>query len=99
MRFLSLTIVTLALFGTGIANATDLKRGGDLHQKNCVACHVKLVGGDGTALFTRADRRVQSFAALQTQVRRCKDNLGLTWFDEEVDDVAAYLNKSYYKFK
>jgi hypothetical protein len=33
-----------------------------------------------------------------TQVRFCKDNLGLAWFDDEVNDVIGYLNKEYYRF-
>jgi mono/diheme cytochrome c family protein len=77
----------------------DAKRGANLHQQNCVACHARMTGGDGSALYTRADRRVQSLPGLNKQVRRCKDNLGLTWFDEEVEDVANYLNATYYKFK
>jgi hypothetical protein len=35
---------------------------------------------------------------LGKQVRFCKDNLGLTWFDDEVNDVIHYLNKDFYKF-
>jgi hypothetical protein len=41
---------------------------------------------------------VQSLSRLGTQVRFCKDNLGLAWFDDEVNDVIGYLNKEYYRF-
>ena len=37
-------------------------------------------------------------AQLGKQVRFCKDAVGATWFDDEVDDVIEYLNATYYKF-
>ena len=76
----------------------DMANGKKLYQENCVACHARMVGGDGSSLFTRPDRRVSSLAGLGKQVRRCRDNLGLTWFDDQVNDVIDYLNVTYYKF-
>lgn len=73
------------------ARAADVDNGEDLHFSECTGCH------DSKA-YTRADRKVQNLAGLGTQVRFCKDNLGVTWFDDEVDDVIAFLNKSYYHF-
>lgn len=73
------------------SQAVDLENGDDLHFENCTGCH------DSTA-YTRDDRKVQSLARLGTQVRFCKDNLDLTWFDDEVNDVIGYLNKEYYHF-
>ena len=35
---------------------------------------------------------------LKKQVKRCELNLGLTWFDEDIQDVVSYLNTTYYKF-
>jgi len=72
--------------------------GAKLHGENCVACHTSMVGGDGSGLYTRTNRRVNSLAALGTQVRRCRDNLGLTWFDDQVQAVVDHLNTKYYKF-
>ena len=62
-----------------------------LYTDNCTKCH-------GTEVYTRADRKVTSKGALDTQVRMCEQNLGLKWFDEEIDSVATLLNKEYYKF-
>ena len=87
-------IPTLLLLVAGLflsARAADVDNGDDLHMGECTGCH------DSTA-YTREDRKVQSLARLGTQVRFCKDNLGVTWFDDEVDDVIAYLNKTYYHF-
>jgi hypothetical protein len=62
-----------------------------LVQENCTSCH-------GTEVYTRSDRRVNSFDALHSQVRMCEQNLGLTWFDDQVDAVTTLLNDKYYEF-
>jgi cytochrome c2 len=78
----------------------DARKGEKLVQESkCNACHVKLVGGDGTAIFTRADRKVRTAAGLLSQVRTCNTMLGTNWFPEDEENVAAYLNQTYYKFK
>ncbi len=71
--------------------AADIDNGDDLHFTNCTGCHDESV-------YTRENRRVSSLPRLGTQVRFCKDSLGLTWFDDEVEDVIEYLNKTYYHF-
>lgn len=79
--------------------AADVERGERLHAQHCQGCHQGMIGGDGSTLYTRADRRVRSLPALGRQVNRCKDNLGLRLFDEEVSDIVHYLNQSYYRFE
>lgn len=76
----------------------DIKRGENLHGANCVSCHASMVGGNGSILYTRADRRVTSLNQLVTQVNRCEATLGLRWFEEDVMAVVEYLNRNYYKF-
>jgi hypothetical protein len=73
------------------ASADDAADAEQLHQDNCLQCH-------GSEVYTRADRKVDSLSALKTQVRMCEQNLGLTWFDDQVDGVASLLNKEYYNF-
>jgi hypothetical protein len=73
------------------SQAADIDNGDDLHFANCTGCHDESV-------YTRDNRRVSSLPQLGTQVRFCKDSLGLTWFDDEVEDVIGYLNKTYYHF-
>ncbi len=65
----------------------------------CNACHASLMGGDGTRLFTRAERKISSADALLKQVKFCAAQVGAQWFPEEEEHVAAYLNQQYYKFK
>lgn len=98
------TIITTLLFGLGtsfLANtqAADLKRGKELLEENCIKCHASMVGGDGSKIYTREDRRIDSLEALNKQVHRCKNSLGVSWPEDQIDDVVAYLNHKYYKFK
>ena len=65
--------------------------GKTLHDTNCVACH-------DSSVYTRSNRRVKDLDGLKTQVRRCEQAAGLTWFDEDLDAVVGYLNVNYYKF-
>jgi hypothetical protein len=89
----------LALF-TGLAasafaaqvSAGDAIDAQALVQEHCTSCH-------GSEVYTRSDRRVNSFDALQSQVRMCEQNLELTWFDDQVDAVTALLNQQYYNFE
>ncbi len=73
------------------ALAADIENGDELHFDSCTGCH-------DDSVYTRADRKIKDLAQLGRQVRFCKDAVGATWFDDEVDDVIAYLNATYYKF-
>jgi mono/diheme cytochrome c family protein len=86
-----------SLFTTG-ALATDASRGAQLHNEQCTACHAARFGNNGNDIYTRPDRRVTSLPALQKQVNRCKNNLQIVWFDEDVADVVEFLNSTIYKF-
>lgn len=71
----------------------DLALGKKLYDEaSCTKCH-------GAEKYTAKDRKVNSISALKTFVQGCATNLNLSWFEDEVDAVAAYLNKEYYKFK
>lgn len=87
-----------ALLAAGHAQAADIERGKQLHDANCIHCHASIMGGNGTAIYTRPDRRIESLPALQKQVRRCKNSLGISWPEDQVQDVVAYLNQTFYKF-
>lgn len=65
----------------------------------CDTCHVQMFGGDGSKIYTRDNRRVQSASQLLSQVRFCATQVKANWFPEEEEHVAAYLNQTHYKFK
>lgn len=82
----------------GTAPAADLDRGRSLHEENCTHCHISMMGGDGSGIYTRDDRRIESLPALRKQVNRCKDSLGAPWPPDQIDDLVYYLNQTYYHF-
>jgi mono/diheme cytochrome c family protein len=72
-------------------NRQTLAHAEKLVQESCTQCH-------GDEIYTRKDRFIKSLDALGTQVRRCRDNVHATWFDEDTNAVIHYLNSKYYKF-
>jgi hypothetical protein len=76
----------------------DVTAGKTLHEKNCTSCHASSYGADGSAIYTREYRKVNTSKGLVAQVRNCNTNLGLKWFEDEELNTAAYLNQTYYKF-
>lgn len=85
-------IVLLTAFLAPFAEAADPQTAKQLVDTHCYKCH-------GTEVYTRPDRRVTSLPKLHSQVRRCELALGLQWFDQDIEDVADYLNKEFYRFK
>ncbi len=73
------------------ARAADAERGRALYDSRCDSCHAESVHG-------RVKREASGFESLRGWVRRWSGNLGLKWSDEEIDDVAAWLNGRHYKF-
>jgi cytochrome c2 len=78
--------------------AGDAKTGKAMVEKNCIECHTAKYGGDGSAIYTRENRKVNTASQLITQIRNCNTMLGLKWFEDEELHVANYLNQTYYKF-
>jgi cytochrome c5 len=77
----------------------DPKAGKALHDKTCVQCHAQMFGGDGSRIYTRADRKTRNAQQLATRISGCNVNTGAGWFPEDEAHVGAYLNQQYYKFK
>jgi cytochrome c553 len=93
MKIHSMMNITICLLAaTSSLQAANLDNGKALVQSNCTKCHDERV-------YTREDRRVKTLEGLNKQVTRCEQSLGLKWFDEDIADVAAYLNQTYYHFE
>ena len=67
-------------------------------ENRCVACHVSKVGGNGNAIY-KPQGRINTSALLRGMVEQCNTELNLGMFPEEVNSVAAVLNRDHYKFK
>ncbi|MFT3820627.1 MAG: hypothetical protein QM750_23925 [Rubrivivax sp.] len=101
-----------AILAAGLlASAADDKatpaefRGADLalgerliREHRCSECHIRRVGGDGSAIY-RPTGRIARPAALISMVEYCSTELKLQLFPEDVQAVAAVLQRDHYRFK
>ncbi|MGH8727260.1 MAG: c-type cytochrome [Burkholderiales bacterium] len=97
-------IFVLSLLFTGLSFANPFEKGDPeagekLLNKSCNTCHIKMMGGDGSAIYTRDNRIVKNAQQLLARIATCNANVGTGWFPEDEVDVAAYLNQKYYRFK
>jgi hypothetical protein len=72
--------------------------GRSLNDKDCVDCGARRVG-DASRIYFRGERRVHTAEQLLAQVSYCSPDLGASYFPDEEEHVAAYLNKQNYRFK
>ncbi len=66
-------------------------RGELLYETHCHACH-------GPKMHQRSHRIATDWRTLLLQVQRWESNIDLQWSQEEINDVAHYLNERYYGF-
>lgn len=94
----------ILLCAASIAQATPFPEGNAQKGKalfdryKCNSCHSQMTGGDGSAIFTRPDRKVHNAAELVDQIRVCSGNVGAHLSAQDEQHLGAYLNQ-YYKLK
>ena len=66
-------------------------RGRALYEMRCLGCHDQSVHG-------RKNRTASDFGAVRAWVARWNETLSAGWSEEEIDDVARYLNGTYYRY-
>ena len=76
----------------------DPENGQALHQARCTVCHETQFGGDGSGIYERSPRRVQSIEGLMKQVAFCNRQTRAGFNEHEVEDIVAYLNEVFYRF-
>ena len=76
----------------------DAANGKKLHSAKCAACHQQLYGGDGSKIYTRSDRNIQTIEGLIGQVNGCNQRVNANLSSDHINDVVKYLNETYYKF-
>jgi len=79
-----------ALARVELIAADERSRGQLLYETHCIACHSK-------DIHWRDRRLVKDWPSLVAQTARWQRNTGLGWSEEEIDDVARYLNRSAYR--
>lgn len=98
MRRLTI-LLTVLLAAPPASSAADIAKGKSLHDEKCVGCHVKRFGGDGSEIYTRANRIIKSREALGQRVATCNAMVSAGLLPEDEENIAAYLAQRYYKFK
>lgn len=87
-------ILAVALALPAAAQAQDplgAARGMRLYENHCTVCHESVV-------HVREHRKAKSLEDIGRWVRRWADYLALGWNQEEIDDVSAYLNGTFYGY-
>jgi mono/diheme cytochrome c family protein len=89
---IAFVMVLWGLAGPVLARTkTDAQRGELLYSTHCIACH-------STQLHWRDRKLASNWASLKAEVERWQKTSGLGWREEDVTDVARYLNTLYYRF-
>ena len=74
--------------------------GKQLHDPRCAACHNSMFPDkDGTQLYSDLFRKMDTPAKLKGMIEFCNNRTNSGWFEEDIQNVARYLNDTYYQFK
>jgi cytochrome c553 len=83
--------ILLSFMLIGFSAQADVAAGKQLHaQAKCLSCH---------AAQPYDREKTPTFDALVKRVAGCSQNFNTGWFDDEIRDVAEYLNREYYRFE
>jgi mono/diheme cytochrome c family protein len=91
--YLCAALLALALHGAPAA-AQDAARGRQLYETHCLGCHYERIHKRDPARSL-----VKSEAQLREEVAVRAAQTGRPFTLEDLDDLAAYLNRSHYRFK
>lgn len=86
-----LLCAVLAAGMTAALAAGDPVRGEQLHQ-DCLGCH-------GTELYVPPKAKVKTLSALKKETERWNDRMNPKFTVQEIEDLVAWLNREFYKFK
>lgn len=105
LTLIGATVLSMLFSGAAGAQGANIYQGADLAlgekmiaEHKCVACHVSKVGGDGSAMY-KPMGKINTAGLLRGMVEMCNTTMNLGMFPEEVNAVAAVLNRDHYKFK
>lgn len=74
------------------ALSQEFSRGQALYEHHCQSCHENWA-------HTREGRKVDTINELRRRVASWSVHGGLGWNDEDVGDVADYLNRTFYRLE
>lgn len=99
MKQLIFLLITGFILLASTSFAANIERGQDLHDGNCISCHSSMYGDKGNEIYTRPNRKIETLAGLEEQLKRCKNSLGTNWPEDQIQDVQHYLNSTFYHFE
>lgn len=82
---------SFVLATTALAQTVVPSRGQTLYELHCIGCH-------STQMHWRDRRQATDWPSLKAQVHLWQRNGHLNWTDDDVDDVARFLNATVYRF-
>ena len=85
----------ILISATIIANANE---GASLHQSECIDCHSRMTGGDGTVIYKRDDRLAKTLDDLTARVIHCAQGSNTGWNTSQIEAVTQYLNQQFYQY-
>lgn len=88
------SLLLVCLWVPAVANAQpkgETPRGELLYSTHCIACH-------NAKIHWRNKKIAKDWTGLKAQVRRWQGIQGLVWSDNDVAEVARYLNARYYHY-
>ena len=91
MRYRTFIIAAVIAASAAWAQSPAPSRGVMLYQTHCIACH-------DTQVHWRERHLATDWSSLAAQVRRWQANTGQNWTDDDIDEVARYLNATIYRF-
>lgn len=86
-------VMVAGLGGFGLVQAQtkgEPTRGELLYSTHCIGCH-------SSQFHWRDKKLVENWVSLKSEVRRWQRTSGLGWSEEDVTDVARYLNALHYR--
>ena len=86
----ALVALVLGAVSAAAQPAAEVSRGQLLYDTHCLACHSE-------KLHWREGRLVKDWPTLKHQVQRFQAVANLGWSDEDILEVAGYLNRSIYR--
>lgn len=90
-------LLTLTLLTASI-QITLAEQGQTLHDSQCIECHSRMTGGDGTVIYGRDDRLATTLEKLQQRVSHCSKGANTGWTETEIHAVTEYLNSTFYHY-
>ncbi len=91
----SILVAVFIVFGNlADANAQPVRavaRGELLYSTHCIGCH-------SAQAHWRDKKIVIDWTSLRSEVRRWQSNTGLAWSNQDIAEVARYLNALYYHY-